>query len=238
MLQKKVSKTYRIFAGFSVAIGIIFLIAGLIVLFSRFRFKEEAVEIPAIISDILYVKSSGGEYNYNVFVSYVYDGEIHNNVPLNFYSNSMYEGQKVILYCDPEHPGNIKLKYMYYFLPVLLIAVGGVLFLIGGTVLLVALISFLRLRRLQIHGKTVYAIVDEIIGDRNYFVNHIHPFLIYCSYKDDETDTIYKYESEYIWDPFCLPAKGSMVEVWVDKNDYTKYHVNVKALKKRVMDFG
>ena len=103
--MKRNHDTYgiNIFIIFAV-IGILLLAGAVGFYVKNTKFKNNAVEITGKIVDIQSYRDSDDDLNHSVYVSYSLDGEEYNNVPLNFYSSSMYVGQSITLYCDPKHP--------------------------------------------------------------------------------------------------------------------------------------
>lgn len=238
MSQKKISKLFYLFPGIFLAVGLGLFAGGLVWLISCFHFRETAVEVPAVITEITRRLDSDGEYHYNVYISYEYDGEVFEDVSISSYSSSMYEGQEITLLCDPEHPGKIELSSMIYFGPVLLMGMGALFSVIGGFVLITFVVISSRRKKIKTQGKILYATVEQIAYNVNYSVNGFHPYIIYCTYRDDYRDVTYRFKSENLWsDPAVLFPVGSSIEVRVDENDYSKYYVNVEAVEKKFIDY-
>lgn len=218
--------------------GIGMLIGGIFLLMSTLRFKETAVEIPGEITRIDGAYDNDGDEHYSVFVSYEYNGERYENVRLNSYSSSMYEGKKISLYCDPESPRHIQAGSMLYFAPVFLLAMGTVFALVGGGILIPTIITVSNRKKIREQGISIYATVEEIVYDTSIAVNGRHPYAIYCTYRDDYKDVTYRFKSGELWsDPSAVFPVGSMIEVKVDANDYSKYYVNVDEMEKKIVDY-
>ena len=211
---------------------------GLIWLISCFQFKDTAVEVPGTITEIIEYRDSDGEYHHRIYVAYEYNGEIFENISLDSYTSSMYEGDSVTLLCDPERPGKVKLASMLYFGPSLLIGMGALFAVVGGGILATALSGAAKRKKIKNQGKILYATVEQISYNKSYTVNGIHPYVIYCTYRDDYRDVVYRFKSENLWsDPSVLFPVGSSIEVRVDEKDYSKYYVNVEAMDKKFIDY-
>lgn len=223
----------------------IFLIAGICMfiwgigwLVSALQFKATAVEVPGKITRIDSAYDDDGDEHYSVFVSYEYNGERYENVRINSYSSSMYEGKEIVLYCDPDKPRHIQVKSMLYFPPVFLMAFGLVFGLVGGGFTISVMIRSMNRKRLMQLGSSIYATVEEIAYVTSTSVNGRHPFVIYCTYRDEYKDVTYRFKSENLWsDPSAVFPVGSMIEVKVDPNDYSKYYVNTEESEKKVIDY-
>lgn len=238
MPQRKINKLLYLFPAIFLAVGLGLFTGGLIWLISCFQFRETAVEVPGIITEITEYRNSDGEYNHHVYVSYEYNGEVFENISLNAYSGSMYEGENIILLYDPERPGKVRLKSMLYFGPILLMGMGVLFSVIGGGILTAVLCRSARRKKIRNQGKILYAIVEQIVHNESYTVNGIHPYVIYCTYRDDYRDVVYRFKSENLWsDPSALFPLGSSIEVRVDEKDYSKYYVNVEVMEKKFIDY-
>jgi hypothetical protein len=73
----------------------------------------------------------------------------------------------------------------------------------------------------------------------HYSANGQNPYLVYCSYKDDNKDIIYQFKTHYIWtNPNLIFYPGDAIQVYVDEKDYSCYYVDVEnVLKGRVVDY-
>lgn len=238
MSQKKINNLFYLFPGIYLIIGLGLFVGGLAWLISCFHFRESAIEVPAVITEITKQRDSDGEYHYKVYISYEYSGEFFEDIPINSYSSSMYEGQEITLYCDPEHPGKAKVSSMFYFGPVLLIGLGTAFSVIGGVILIIYIKKTTRRKKIKTEGRILYATVEQIVYNESYSVNGSHPYVIYCTYGDNYKDVIYRFKSENLWyDPSDLFPVGSSIEVRVDEKDYSKYYVNVESMEKKFIDY-
>ncbi len=203
-------------------IGIAMFIMGFISLTSTLTFMATAEKITGRISNIR---------NDSVYVSYEYDGVQYKDVNLHSYSSDMKTGQGISLYCDPHNPSYIREASMIYFKPVVLFILATVFTAIGVYFLKSKLESDARKRELGEQRISIYATVEEITCNTNFHVNDVHPYTIYCTYRDEYRDTIYRFKSERIWgDPSNVFPVGSTIEVLVNASDYSKYHVNVDKM--------
>lgn len=236
--MKKNRFVYVLFSIFAIA-GIGLLIGAICAGIYFSNFKSQAVKITAEITDIRKYYDIDNELEHRAYVSYSYDGEEYENVPLNSYSSSMYEGEKIELLCDPEHPGRIMTSSLGIILPAVLGGMGIIFALVGIIPLIVMRRKKKKQKELLEKGTVIYATVDSIQMNTSYSVNGRHPYVIYCSYKDIYKDVTYQYKSENLWtDPTGVLPPGSTVGVYVMPNDYSRYYVDAqRVLEQKIVDY-
>ena len=125
-----------IFGGIFALVGTIIIIVGIITNVKTSQFKESAVEVNGVIEDIV-IEEHTDETDYDVYVSYEYDGEYYEDVHLDFYSSSMYEGQEIDLLIDPDNPTDVHTNDGDLFFTLMFVGLGGLFALIGYIILIV-----------------------------------------------------------------------------------------------------
>lgn len=225
---------------------VIFLLVGIGLLTGAFfygryyvSFKAEAEEVTGEITRIEDYYDSDHELRHHVYVSYTYDGEDYDDVSINSYSSSMYKGKEIELLCDKKNPGHIMKKSDGNFVVIVLTGLGVVFALIGAIPLLVMTRKKSKNKKILETGQVLHALVDSIEYNTSVSVNGTHPYVIFCSYRDEYKEITYRFKSENIWtDPSLVFQPGSDVEVYVDPGDYSKYYVNAqKLIEQKVVDF-
>lgn len=236
--MKKDKITIILFSIFAV-IGIMTMIGGGVWLAHNLEFKQEAASVRARIVDIESYRDSDGDYHHTTYVTYTYDDIEYEGVRLGEYSSSMYEGKELEILCDPRNPGHIMSAQGVYMGAGILLFMGLIFLLVGLIPLLVILKRKKKSQDLLTTGHVLHAVVDEITWNMNYRVNGQNPYIIYCSYKDEYKDVIYRFKSENLWtDPSLVFQPGSNIDVYVDQNDYSNYYVNAKAIiEQKVVDY-
>lgn len=224
--------------GIFIIVGICILVTGILMFMSAIRFKENGTAVLGVITKIESHHNSEGENSHTVYVSYEYGGSIYSDVRLNSYSSSMYEGKEITLYCDPDNPRRIQTDSMLYLGPGILMGIGCIFMLVGGGILIPMAVKSLKGKKVRELGKSIYAVVEQIGYNANFSVNGAHPYVIYCTYRDDYRDITYRFKSENLWsDPSVVFPVGSTIEVKVMENDYSSYYVNTEELDRRVIDY-
>lgn len=210
-------------------IGIALLIGGGFWLGSNIRYNQTAEPVTAVITSIETRRDSDGDIDYDVYVSYTYDGERYEDIWLNFWSSGMSEGENMTLYCNPGDPTSPHSPSSDYLGGALLLFMGLCFFLVG----LCNWINFFKKKKRKKmvleNGIHILATVDDISVDTSLRVNGNSPFVISCYYEDEYTGTTYEFVSEQFWDcPEEVFPMGSTIDVTVDPNDYSNYHVNAE----------
>lgn len=225
---------------------IFFLVVGIGLLAGAFfygryyiSFKAGAEEVTGEITRIEEYYDSERELRHHVYVSYTYDGVDYDDVSIGSYSSSMYEGKEIELFCDKKNPGHIMRKSDGSFGVIILAGMGVVFALVGAIPLLVMIRKKSKNKEILEKGQVLHALVDSIEYNTNVAVNGAHPYVIFCSYRDEYKDITYRFKSENIWtDPFLVFQPGSDIEVYVEPGDYSKYYVNAqKMIEQKVVDF-
>lgn len=225
---------------------VIFLIVGIgllagAFLFSRYfaSFKAGAEEVTGEITRIEEYYDSDRELRHHVYVSYTYDGVDYDDVSINSYNSSMYEGKEIELLCDKKNPEHIMEKSAGNLVVIILAGIGIIFVLVGGIPLLVMTGKKSKNKKILENGQVLHALVDSIEYNTSVAVNGTHPYVIFCSYRDEYKDITYRFKSENIWtDPFLVFQPGSDIEVYVEPGDYSKYYVNAqKMIEQKVVDF-
>ena len=157
------------------------------------------------------------------------------------YYASMFKKQaeEITLYCDPEHPGKIQEKSLFYMGPIILMIMGIIFTGVGASMIIVFLRRPLLERKLKKNSMVLYATVTDIKYDTSFTVNGENPFVIYCNWKDEYKDITYRFKSKGIWsDPSFYFPVGGTIPVRVNPKDYSQYMVDVEAMEKRIVDYA
>lgn len=238
-MKNKGTRGIAIFSGVFLFVGIVLSAAGIFLSMAGQRFRERAEEVRAAITDISTYRDSDGDLRHDVLVEYTVGDRLYKGVELNYYSSSMREGQEITVLCDPDDPMHIQSEKGQIFLCVLLTGM-GILFAAIGLIPIVAIRQrIVRQRKLRENGRRLYAAVEEIVQNTSFSVNGRHPYLIYCIYRDDYADKVYRFKSRNIWtDPTLALRPGDMIPIYVDERDYQCYYVDAESvLEGRIADY-
>lgn len=209
--------------------GLGMLIGGFVFMSNSLRFQSTAVEVIGVITDIRTYRDSDGDTSHTVLVSYSYNGQSFDDVPLNYYSSGMYEGKEIPLSVDPEAPGHMVSKFGSTFSYVMLLGIGLIFGAVGFIPLIRMLIRHISGKRLEANGQVLRATVERIDFNSAITYNGRHPYIIYCTYYDAYKDVTYRFKSKNLMaDPSFDYAPGTAIDVYVDPQDYSKYQVKVE----------
>lgn len=236
--MKKDKLPYLIFGIFGI-VGVILIIACICFTISGIKFDKISEEISGIIVDIESYRDSDGDRHYQAYVDYEYQGQKYNDVNLNSYSSSMYVGKEITLKIDPENPRKVKTPHSDLLVSIILGGMGIVFALLGIIPTVAGIRNAAKKKELRENGRYIYATVERIGINHGYSVNGVHPFVVYCNYQDEYSGVLYKFKSDNIWtDPYPILQEGSSIRIYVDGQDYSKYHVDVESsLQGKVVDY-
>ena len=228
-----------LFCGIFLVVGAIFSAVGITMALADSGFRERAEEITAEITGISSYRASDGDRRHNVYVTYQYDGRVYEDIELNFYRSGMYEGQEIPLLCDPENPGHVKSPVGILLLKMVFLLIGILFMGIALVFIAVSRNKARRRKKILSSGKRLSAIVEQIAVNTSYVMNGRNPYQIYCYYRDEYKDVIYRFNSEDLWiNPNVVLQPGDTIDVYVDGEDYSRYHVDAESiLDKRIKDY-
>lgn len=229
----------KVVVGLFAIFGFVFIIVGIFWAVSTDSFMKNAVEVSAVISEIESYRGSDGDTSHRVYVDYFYDGQEYRDVRLNEYSSGMYEGKEIQLMLDPNNPRKLMSNIGLYIGPIVFIGM-GVVFAVAGVFSLIGISrKSLKKRKLTASGQYIYATVESIEYNESISMNGKHPFVVYCTYRDDYKDVIYRFKSDNIWtNPEYVIQPGNEIKVFVDRQNYKNYHVDVESiLQGKIVDY-
>ncbi len=226
-MNKFMTKNFMaIFGGIFALVGTIFIIVGIMANVKSSQFKEYAVEVNGVIEDIV-IEEHTDETDYDVYVSYEYDGVYYEDIHIDFYSSSMYEGQEIDLLIDPDNPTDIHSSDGDLFFTLMFVGLGGLFALIGYIILIVSILNKKKKARLLESGQHIYGEIESMEQDYSITINGRHPFRIYCKYKNPTDGYIYKFKSDTLdFNPWDSYKAGDSIDIYVDPDNFKKYYVD------------
>lgn len=220
-------------------IGGIFMAVGIFQAFASNRFKQKAVEVRAVISSIESYRDSDGDMSHRVYVSYSYGGNRYEDVRLGEYSSSMRKGGEIKLMIDPDDPEKARTGFGMILLPTVFSGMGLIFVCVGLIPLIVMGKRAAATKKLIQAGHYIWATVESIDYNTSYSVNGQHPYVVYCTYRDEYRDVTYRFKSDNIWtNPQSVITCGSEIKIFVDRQNYKNYHVDIEGvLQGRIVDY-
>lgn len=220
--------------------GVISVTISLILFFHGLHFQAHSHPVEAIISEISSHVGSDRKHAHKVYVSYEDNGQYYEDIPVNFYSSSMYEGQEFTLLCADDDPADLAYPDATLHLPAFIVGgIGSVFLLIGVISLTVLRINRKKQQALIAAGYALQATVDSIVRNYNIRINGVAPYVVICTYHDPIKDILYRFKSKNLWvNPEPVLSPGQPVRVYVNRSDYSQYYVDAeKALSRKIRDY-
>lgn len=219
----------KILFGLFLIIGVIFSCIGIIWLCHSFKVSKSTLETKGVISRIEAYRDKDGDLNHVAYVIYEAEGQVFEDVPLNFYSSSMNRGDAITVYYLPDNPGKPYSKGSMWFGPAIFSGLGIIFVIIGLCGVIAGILHGTKIKQLKESGISLSATVEEISMNLNYKMNGSHPYIISCSYTDDYSGVTYHFKSGNLWEnPGNRYPVGSTVKVLVNPKDYGLYYVDVE----------
>lgn len=229
--MKKNDTMIYIILGIFAFLGILSIILGASTLISSGASKATNDTVVAEITTISQQKNSKGEIYHFVYVDYEYKGEEYKEVSLGVYTASMHEGKQIDILVNPKEPTDIKIVAQDTIDGVGGIFMGVIFALVGIVPLIFMYKGKQRIKNLLETGYYVYAKVDRLEKNYGYSRNRQHPYMAYCTYEDETTGKKYKFQSPPMWkNPEAYIGVGTRLKVYVDRNNYANYYVDVDSL--------
>ena len=184
--------------------------------------------IIAVISEIDEYED-GDDISHDVYVDYEYNGIEYTHVKSNLYVSTMYEGEKMEIYVNPDNPEDFVFKDANKMLKSIIITVGIVVGIVLILFIVIIVINGInRGKQKELHGeKNVVAVIKNI--KQMYESSEENPeYVIYCQYIAADTGVIYNFERSNIPEhmlQFLQPGKE--VSVTIYDGDFGKYKINI-----------
>lgn len=133
----------------AVIFGLVFIVVAVVVSSSGKKSIENYLPVEATIKEIRYVDD-----NHKPYVEYEVDGETYHS-ELNFYSSSMYEGQRIEVLYNPENPSQTASEDAFKIIGFVFGLIGGI-FLVAGlipmTIGIIATVKLSKAPKLSVVG--------------------------------------------------------------------------------------
>ena len=178
-------------------------------------------------AEIVEIRGSGDSHS--VYVTYEVDGVMYKHVRINMYSSSMYEGKIITIHYDPADPSKTVLTDGYMFAFILLLIMGSVFSLVGGTIVFKKLRKISLTKKIMRNGTAVRCFVTSFETDRSLKVNgsYVNCFL-FCRPFNDATKTFKSASFRFEYNV----SEGDILNVYINNNstDSENYYVDLSSL--------
>ncbi len=216
------------------SIGGLFFIIGLFVMYNIFSSYENVIDTKGTIVRIESY-GSGDDKSYDVYVSYVVDGEEQIS-KLNAYSSSYYEGKEIEMYYDKDNPNKIGTKstdLLFLLFP----GLGLIFLIVGSSGIIIKNNKKKNEKRLKETGQLIYADYCETTLNTSYQVNGRSPYNIVCEWNNPAYNQKYIFKSKNLWvnpDEIIRQKNIHQLPVYIDRNNIKKYVVDTDILTDNI----
>ncbi|MBR4111754.1 MAG: DUF3592 domain-containing protein [Ruminiclostridium sp.] len=223
---KKANLNFGI-GGFFALFGAIMLCIGIWTIIDGINFRSGSEQVTGVISHIEshreHHMDGGNTTVHDVYVTYIVNGQEYEQ-QLGYYDSTMFAGQEIEIFYNPENPAEIKGKdgITNIILPLF-----GLVFLVIG----LALVNNDRkknqqMQKLMEQGSTAQGVITAINVDYNTTINHRHPLIAEVTVTDPDTGEQFLYSSDGIMEDI-RHLNGRRVTVYYDPDDRSNYYVDL-----------
>ena len=200
-------------------VGIILFSAGCVVMAKHISDKQNYEKTQANITEINHTNS-------NAFIEYTIDGITYEG-KLNEYSTNMQVGDPVWIYYDPEDPYEFISDSKIF--EIIFISLGGFFTVIGVVFMIICYKKKRKVNELIVNGDKLSGTIVAVRTNYNIRVNNRYPFIADCEVINPYDNEKYLYRSENVMEDISMLV-GMTVTVYVDRNDRSKYYVDIQEL--------
>lgn len=161
LIQKSVILCIFLLAGLGLLVsGIFDVISGTSAINKSKAVDENYAEVTATISDIQ-IKSNGDDRDYAVYVTYTYEGQLYEDIKLNYYSSRMHKGDDIEILCKKEQPDTIKGANTTSFLVSFTAGFAGMKIFMAVIVLIISISGLINTFRKETTGGSLTNSLDQ-----------------------------------------------------------------------------
>lgn len=231
MKRNSVSLVFNIF----LVIGIVMLTVSLIFFYNVKKFNASAVKTNGTVVDLI-AKRGSKSTTYSPVVTYNDEAGVKHRYVSNVSSSPAGYGigDQVEIYYNPNDPDDAQIAGWRQYFAVFITGVFALIFgLIGLGYHIVRKVGHSRKERLKQSGQLVQAGFIAVDINSVVSVNRRHPFFIRCEWKDPLTGITHPFKSGFIWsDPTPYIDRDKKIDVYVDRNTFKKYYVDISSFER------
>ena len=180
-----------------------------------------------------------GDYEYEVYITYEYEGKVHRNV--RYYGDELLIlGDSFEMKLSDNKPSDTDSSDSVIAM-VILTLMGIAFFAVGFIELKIVRKKVKTREMLKNQGTVIQATVQNVYLDRSLKVNGRCPLKLTCTYTDPYSGRAYAFNSERVWDDlFAMFPKGSQINVYVMPNNFDVYFVDLEGSSgsSQIVDFS
>ncbi len=145
---------------------------------------------------------------------------------------SYSRGDKVAVLYLPSTPENARIDGFMgvWFGTVIVGGLGLVFFLIGGGIILAGVRKSRMKADLLQHGRRIESDALSVETNTSVAVNGKNPFRIVAQWRDPASGATHAFRSDNVWTDPTDAIKGKSARIFVDRNDLSRYYVDLSSL--------
>lgn len=209
--------------------GVLMIIVSIVTFVGAKKFEASAEKTMAVITDIDTYRTGSGDdrtTHHDVYVEYRVDRQVYNGM-LDYYSSSMYVGKEIEVMYNPNNPADIRGSSNFVWI---ILAFMGLIFgAVGGGIFFANITAGGKRKKLMESGDRVSGTITNVITVMNVRINNRHPYKAEVEVIDPYTGEKYLYSSKQVIDDIHYMV-GSAVDVYVDRDDKSKYYVDLDSV--------
>jgi hypothetical protein len=228
--------------------GIIFALVGAVILIIGIVFAVRGVfslvnteKTTAVLMKYQPQSDSDEENNvygtYGYFFNYTVDGVNYKNIPVPYYSTEHHEGKRITIYYDPQDPESVTTGTWAFFGCFITLPMAFMFLCIGLPIIIVNRARERRKKKLLETGQRITAQVIDVSINYNLHVGGMRPRRLECVYEDPSSGKRVLFQSENLWYNPSVLLDEKEVSVYVDRDNYKKYYVDVRYLQESIVDY-
>ena len=222
---------HRFMGLFFSCFGLFWILTGLLVFSAQWnsynRLSVEGIKTTAVINLIEVTYDDDDSASHDVYVTFTAGNREEITAKLNYYRSSMHEGDRIEIYYDPSNPVKIVSVRDNSYIFVLVFCGIGLPFLIPGIIFLKK--SFMQKRKKKMlvsYGDFIIADIAEVYQNPQIKLLRGYPSIIRLEYY--ENGIKYEFKSQNFYSDLSkIPDK---LRVWIDRNNFSNYHVDLENL--------
>ncbi len=198
-------------------------------------FLDEALEVPGMVTDLVYSRSSDSSSYYPVVKFEDTSGQVVEFQSSSGSNPASYSvGEQVSVFYTAGQPESARINgfFSLWGLSLILGIIGGAFFLVGALMILVPLVRKGRGAKLRETGQLVVARVQGVEQNTALVMNGQSPFRIVTQWQDPATATIHVFRSDNLWFDPSDHIPGDSINVYIRPDNPKRYWVDTSFLPK------
>ncbi len=210
-------------------VGILLMCAGIGIAIYYGIDSQNYAKVSATITNIEVSKDSDGDNNYYVTVDYEYNGVQYHDIYTGYWERGMYEGQTITIYCNKDHPTDIRSSTLMIILPCVLFGM-GLIFTLVVSFPIHKMLKQKRWAKMALeHGEKIICRITAVHPDSSYRVNgRIVNNIIECVPIDQNKIATFSsapYNRKY------YVEIGSTINVYIDRDNQLNQYVDLNSIE-------